>query len=71
MMYLLIHSTLIVTCVLRNEIEQNSTFIPLTHLIARCRVAVNVNKILVLANSIMNCYESRRYILNLNLKTLV
>ncbi|CAF0995691.1 unnamed protein product [Rotaria sordida] len=44
------HSTFIVTCVLRNEIELNSTIIPLTHLIARCRVAVNVNKICVLAS---------------------
>ncbi|CAF1120111.1 unnamed protein product [Rotaria sp. Silwood1] len=44
------HSTFIVTCVLRNEIERNSTIIPLTHLIARCRVAVNVNKICILAS---------------------
>ncbi|CAM4773497.1 unnamed protein product [Rotaria magnacalcarata] len=44
------HSTFIVTCVLRNEIERNSTIIPLTHLIARCRIAVNVNKICILAS---------------------
>ena len=44
------HSKFMVTCVLRNEIESNSTIIPLTHLIARCRVAVNVNKICVLAS---------------------
>jgi tRNA splicing endonuclease len=44
------HSAFIITCVLRNEIERNSTIIPLTHLIARCRVAVNVNKTCVLAS---------------------
>lgn len=44
------HSTFIVTCVLRNEVEQNSTLMPLTHIIARCRVAVNVNKICILAS---------------------
>jgi tRNA-splicing endonuclease subunit Sen34 len=44
------HSTFIITCVLRNEIQENLTIIPLTHLIARCRVAVNVNKIFILAS---------------------
>jgi tRNA-splicing endonuclease subunit Sen34 len=44
------HSTFIITCILRNEIEQNLTRIPLTHLIARCRVAVNVNKTCILAS---------------------
>jgi tRNA-splicing endonuclease subunit Sen34 len=44
------HSTFIVTCVLRHEIDDDSTRMPLTHLIARCRVAVNVNKICVLAS---------------------
>jgi hypothetical protein len=44
------HSTLIITCVLRNEIESNLTRIPLTHLIARCRVAVNVKKTCILAS---------------------
>jgi tRNA splicing endonuclease len=44
------HSSFIVTCVLRNEIERNLTIIPLTHLIARCRVAVNVNKTCILAS---------------------
>ncbi|CAF1511791.1 unnamed protein product [Adineta ricciae] len=43
------HSSFIVTCFLRNEVHTNSTAIPLTHLIARCRVAVNVKKISVLA----------------------
>ncbi|UJR21977.1 hypothetical protein I4U23_025045 [Adineta vaga] len=43
------HSSFIVTCLLRNEVDSNSTMIPLTHLIARCRVAVNVKKISVLA----------------------
>jgi len=44
------HSIFIITCILRNEIEQNLTRIPLTHLIARCRVAVNVNKTCILAS---------------------
>jgi tRNA-splicing endonuclease subunit Sen34 len=44
------HSTFIITCILRNEIESNLTMIPLTHLIARCRVAVNVNKTCILAS---------------------
>jgi tRNA-splicing endonuclease subunit Sen34 len=44
------HSSIIISCVLRNEIEPNLTRIPLTHLIARCRVAVNVNKTCTLAS---------------------
>lgn len=44
------HSTFIIICMLRNEIEENLTRIPLTHLIARCRVAVNVNKTCILAS---------------------
>ena len=44
------HSTFIVTCVLRHELQTERTIVPLTHLIARCRVAVNVNKISVLAS---------------------
>lgn len=44
------HSSLIITCVLRNEIPAINTRIPLTHLIARCRVAVNVNKTCILAS---------------------
>lgn len=44
------HSSFIITCVLRNEIPSIDTRIPLTHLIARCRVAVNVNKTCILAS---------------------
>ena len=44
------HSTFIVTCVLRNEINAEDTVVPLRHLIGRCRVAVNVNKRCVLAS---------------------
>ena len=44
------HSSLILTCVLRNEIPSIDTRLPLTHLIARCRVAVNVNKTCILAS---------------------
>lgn len=44
------HSTFIITCILRNEIDENLTRIPLTHLIARCRIAVNVNKTCILAS---------------------
>ena len=45
------HSTFIVTCMLRHELLQaERTIVPLTHLIARCRVAVNVNKTSVLAS---------------------
>ena len=44
------HSTFIVTCVFRDEIGSSSTVIPLTNLIARCRVAVHVRKTCVLAS---------------------
>ena len=44
------HSTFIVTCVLRHEIEAEETIVPLRHLIGRCRVAVNVKKRCVLAS---------------------
>jgi len=44
------HSSFIITCVLRHEIDSQSTIIPLTHLIARCRIAVNVNKTFILAS---------------------
>ncbi|CAF1489126.1 unnamed protein product [Adineta steineri] len=42
------HSTFIIKCILNHQ-NQSSSLIPLTHLIAQCRVAVNVNKIFVLA----------------------
>lgn len=44
------HSSFIITCVLRHEIPPIDTRIPLTHLIARCRVAVNVNKTCIFAS---------------------
>ena len=44
------HSSFIVSCLLRNEIDENVSRLPLTHLIGRCRVAVNVNKICVFAS---------------------
>lgn len=56
------HSTFIVTCVLRNEVEQNSTLMPLTHIIARCRVAVNVNKICILASRKSSCSSDIEYL---------
>ena len=44
------HSSFIVSCLLRKEIGEEASRVPLSHLIGRCRVAVNVNKTCVLAS---------------------
>ncbi|CAF1506939.1 unnamed protein product, partial [Adineta steineri] len=56
------HSTFIIKCILNHQSQSSSSLIPLTHLIAQCRVAVNVNKIFVLATKTSSSSSQIQYL---------